>query len=133
MNKEAIYTNQAPKPLGAYSQAIKANNMLFIAGQIPLNPATGAIEGKTISEQARVVLEHIGAILEASGLTFADVVKSDVFLTNIGDSRAVNEVYTEFFSRDPKPARVTVEVSKLPMGSMVEISCIAVFSREASK
>jgi 2-iminobutanoate/2-iminopropanoate deaminase len=133
MNKEAVYTDTATKPLGAYSQAIKAHNMLFIAGQIPLNPATGAIEGKTVSEQARLVLKHIGAVLKASGLTFGDVVKADVFLTNIGDSKAVNEVYSEFFSNDPKPARVTVEVSKLPLGSMVEISCIAVFSKEASQ
>lgn len=129
MNIKGIYTNEAPKPIGAYSQAIDANKMLFISGQLPVNPKTGEIEVSNTADQARLVLEHIKTILKASGLALSDVVKSDVFLTNISDAKAVNEVYSEFFKDDPKPARVTIEVSKLPLGSKVEISCIAAFSK----
>lgn len=127
MVQKVIQTDQAPAPKGPYSQAIKTQNLLFIAGQIPINLTTSEIEGKTTAEQARVVLKHIKAILKASNLNFSNVVKTEVFLTNIADTKEMNEVYSEFFDQEPRPARQTIEVSKLPMNSKIEISCIASF------
>ncbi len=124
MRKQIIKTDQAPKAIGPYSQAVKAGNMLFLSGQIPINPATGEITGD-IKAQTRQALENLKAILSASGASPENVVKTTVFLKNLDDFNAMNEIYREYFSGDP-PARSTVEVSRIPRGALVEIEAIAI-------
>lgn len=125
MNLNAIHTENAPKAIGPYSQAIRAGNLLFVSGQLPLDLETmKIIEGGTV-EQARLVLKHIGAILHQAGLDFKNVAKVEIFLQSMDDFKAVNEVYKEFFVHDPKPARQAFEVAKLPLNAKIEISCIA--------
>jgi 2-iminobutanoate/2-iminopropanoate deaminase len=128
MSKKVIYAAQAPEPIGPYSQAIQAGNMLFISGQIAIQKSSGKIlsEG-SIEEETRQVMENIGAILKAAGLDFSHVVKSSIFLKDMGSFPKVNEVYGTYFSQQP-PARETVEVSRLPKDVNVEISCIAIAS-----
>lgn len=122
------YTSKkAPKAIGPYSQAVRAGDLLFISGQIPLDPTTMQIIQADAPEQARLVLNHLKAILEEAGLSLERVVKAEVFLANMNDFKAVNEVYAEFFNQPPMPARQAFEVSKLPLGAKVEISCIAAF------
>ena len=122
--KRTIATPDAPAAVGPYSQAVAAGNLLFCAGQIPLDPATGAlVEGDATAQTARV-LENVRAVLAANGMTFADVVKSTVFLTDLADFAAMNAVYASVFS-EPFPARSTVQVSALPCGARVEIEVIA--------
>ncbi|AMM53750.1 RidA family protein [Pyrococcus kukulkanii] len=122
--KEIVFTERAPKPIGPYSQAIKAGNFLFIAGQIPINPETGELVKGDIKEQTRQVLENIKAILEAAGYTLNDVVKVTVYLKNMDDFAAMNEVYAKYFG-ESKPARVAVEVARLPKDVLIEIEAIA--------
>lgn len=124
MQKETIVTDQAPKAIGPYSQGVRAGAFVFFSGQIPLDPATGELRGTSCAEQAEVVMENIAALLAAAGLGFAEVVKSTIFLTNLADFAAVNEVYGRRFPQNP-PARSTVEVKGLPRGAMVEIEVIA--------
>ncbi|HEY6872619.1 MAG TPA: RidA family protein [Geobacteraceae bacterium] len=124
MSKEIIATDQAPKAIGPYSQAVKAGGFVFCSGQIPLDPATGELRGADIREQTGQVMENIAAVLAATGLTFGDVVKSTIFMTDLADFAAVNEVYGERFPSSP-PARSTVEVKGLPRGARVEIEVIA--------
>ena len=124
MTKEAITTSGAPKPVGAYSQAVKSGNFLFISGQIPLDPETGEIVSGDFKEQARRVLRNIMAILDASGMSAENVVKTNVYMTDLSNFSIVNEVYAEFFKSDP-PARAAVEVSRLPLNVEIEIECIA--------
>ncbi|AFK22363.1 RidA family protein [Pyrococcus sp. ST04] len=124
MPREIIYTEKAPKPIGPYSQAIKAGNFLFIAGQIPIDPETGELVKGDIKEQTRRVLENIKAILEAAGYSLEDVVKVTVYLKNMDDFAAMNEVYSEYFG-ESKPARAAIEVSRLPKDVLVEIEAIA--------
>jgi 2-iminobutanoate/2-iminopropanoate deaminase len=124
MSKKIIATDKAPKAIGPYSQAVRAGGFLFCSGQIPLDPATGEMVAGEISLQAERVMENIGAVLAAAGLCFDDVVKSTIFLADLGDFAAVNEVYGRRFSGDP-PARSTVEVKGLPKGAGVEIEVIA--------
>ncbi|MDV2989511.1 MAG: RidA family protein [Dehalogenimonas sp.] len=124
MTKEIIHSDHAPKAIGPYSQAIKAGNLLFTSGQLPLNPATGEVGGD-IAAQTRQVLENLKAVIEAAGGTLADVVKATVFITDLAGFAAMNEVYAQYFSVKP-PARSTVEVSGLAKNALVEIEVVAV-------
>lgn len=125
MDKQVISTTDAPAAIGPYSQAIRAGNMLFVSGQIPLDPQTGEMVGTTAAEQARQVLSNLRAVLQAVGASLDNVVKTTIFLTDLGQFGEVNAVYTEFFPQNP-PARSTVQVSALPRGAQVEIEAIAV-------
>ncbi|WDF78582.1 RidA family protein [Mucilaginibacter sp. KACC 22773] len=122
---EIINTNNAPAPIGPYSQATVAGNFVFVSGQIPLNPATGELVTSGIKDEAVLVMENIKAILTEAGLGFANVVKTSIFLTDLGNFGQVNEVYGTYFTSN-FPARETVQVSALPKGVNVEISVIAV-------
>ena len=123
--KKIISTSEAPGAIGPYSQAIRSGSFLFCSGQIPLDPKSGQIVPGDIAAQTRRVLDNIAAILKAEGLTFDHVVKTTIFLTNLGDFQTVNEIYGSYFKQDP-PARSTVEVSALPKGANVEIEVTAV-------
>ena len=123
--KKVIATSEAPKALGPYSQAIVAGGFLFCAGQIPLKPEPGVLVVGDVASQTRQVLENLGAVLRANAMTFANVVKTTVFLTDLGDFGKMNEVYGSFFT-ESFPARSTVQVSALPKGANVEIEAVAV-------
>jgi 2-iminobutanoate/2-iminopropanoate deaminase len=123
--KKIISTDKAPKAIGPYSQAVRAGNMLFISGQIPLDTATMEIAGKTAPEQAEVVFKNLAAILNEAGFGFEHVVKTTVYLKDIGDFAAVNEVYARHFTGD-YPARAAFAVAALPRNALVEIEAIAV-------
>ena len=120
---QEIKTTQAPAAIGPYSQGIICNGMLFASGQIPINPATGEIEGSDIREQTDLVCRNIGALLEAAGTTYDKVVKTSCFLADMGDFAAFNEVYAKYFVS--KPARSCVAVKALPKGVLCEIEAIA--------
>ena len=124
MEKKVVYTDKAPKPIGPYSQAIIAGNFVFVAGQIPIDPETGEIVKGGIEEQTRRVLENIKAILEAAGSSLDKVVRVQVFLADLKLFEKFNKVYAEYFKENP-PARVTVEVSSLPKGVLLEVDVIA--------
>lgn len=125
--REVIKTSSAPAAIGPYSQGIRvsAGKMLFTAGQVPLDPATGQMVTGDIKAQTRRVLENVKAILQAAGASFEHVVKTTVFMTDLNEFAAMNEVYAEFFSTNP-PARSTVEVRALPRGAKVEIETMAI-------
>lgn len=123
-----IETNDAPQALGPYSQAVKANNMIFVSGQIPIDPATGKMVAANIEAQTRQVLHNVQAILQAAGLSLEQVVRSDIFMLDLNDFQAMNSIYSEFFSYPVKPARQTIQVARLPVDALIEISCIAVLS-----
>ncbi|RLD24233.1 MAG: RidA family protein [Bacteroidetes bacterium] len=125
MSKTIINTPKAPAPIGPYSQAVSANGMLYISGQMPLIPETGELEWGGIKKETAQVMKNIGAILTEAGLDFSNVVKTSIFVANMDDFGAVNEVYGENFGDNP-PARETVAVKTLPKNVNVEISCIAV-------
>lgn len=125
MSKAVIYSPHAPEPIGPYSQAIQAGNMLFVSGQIAIQKSTGQMITTTIVDEAQQVMKNLEEVLKAGGMTFANVVKTTIFLKSMGDFPKVNEVYGSFFTSQP-PARETVEVSRLPKDANVEISCIAV-------
>lgn len=127
MNKEIISTNAAPKAIGPYSQAVKANGFLFVSGQIPIDPFTGEIVYGGIVSQTHQVCANLKAVLAAEELTFVDVVKTSVFLADMNDFHAMNEVYAQYFGEQP-PARACVQVAKLPRDVSVEIEVIAVYS-----
>jgi 2-iminobutanoate/2-iminopropanoate deaminase len=120
-----IQTDQAPHAIGPYSQAIVADRLVFTAGQIPLDPQSGELIGGGIKEQTRRVLDNLKAILEASGASLNSVVKTTVFLADMGEFAAMNEVYTSYFT-EHKPARSTVQAARLPRDVKVEIDAIAV-------
>lgn len=122
--REELSTDAAPKPMAAYSQAVKAGNLVFTAGQIGLDPKTNALVEGGVEAQARQALENLKAVLAAASLTLDDVVKATVFLSGIDDFRAVNTIYEGFFSR-PFPARSAFAVKELPAGALVEIEVIA--------
>lgn len=122
--KEIIKTSEAPAPLGPYSQAVGVGNFIFCSGQIPIDPKTNSVVLGDIKDQARLVMENIKSVLKAGGVSFDDVVKTTIFLKNMGDFGAVNEVYAGYFSKNP-PARSTIEVSNLPKGVSVEIEVVA--------
>lgn len=120
-----VSTDQAPKAIGPYSQAIHAGSYLFVSGQIALDPKTGKMAGETIELQTKQVLKNLEAILAAEGLTVENVVKTEVYLKDLKDFQVMNTIYAEQFSSAVKPARATVQVSKLPHDALVEISCTA--------
>lgn len=126
MSLKAVSTNGAPTAIGPYSQGIDAGNLVFVAGQVGRDPATGEL-ADGIEAQADRVMKNISAILDAAGLTFADVAKTTVLLLDIGDFEAVNAVYARYVG-DPKPARATYAVAALPRGALVEIEAFAVRS-----
>jgi 2-iminobutanoate/2-iminopropanoate deaminase len=122
--REAVATERAPKAIGPYSQAIKAGSLLFCSGQIPLDPVTGTIVEGDIAAQTRQVFANIAAILQAAGTSFDRVVKTTVFLADMNDFAAMNEVYATFFT-SPAPARSTVAAAGLPRNARIEIEVIA--------
>lgn len=124
-NISPIITEQAPKAIGPYSQAICAGAYVFVSGQIALDPATGKLVGESIEDQTRQVLKNIEAILVAQGLSLEDVVKTEVYLKDLKDFAAMNGIYGERFTYPIKPARATVQISKLPFDALLEISCVA--------
>jgi len=123
--KEIISTENAPGAIGPYSQAIKAGNMVFCSGQIPIDPQTGEFVSQDIAEQTEQVLKNLNAVLEAAGTGLNNVVKTTVFLADMNDFAAMNEIYTGYFSEN-KPARATVQAARLPRDARVEIDCIAI-------
>jgi 2-iminobutanoate/2-iminopropanoate deaminase len=124
MKRQIVATNAAPKAVGPYSQAVWAGDLLFCAGQIPLEPATGNMVPGGITEQATRVLENIRGLLQSQSLDFSNVVKSTVFLSDMNNFAAMNEVYSRFFTNEP-PARSTVQVARLPKDALVEIEVVA--------
>ncbi|MEI6702044.1 MAG: RidA family protein [Deltaproteobacteria bacterium] len=124
MKLEIITTDKAPAAIGPYSQAVKSGQMLYCSGQIPLDPATGEMVSGDITDQTGRVMKNITAVLSAAGAGFDDVVKTTIYLVDIGDFASVNEVYGHYFNNH-KPARSTVAVKSLPRGALVEIEVIA--------
>lgn len=122
--KKAIYNPKAPAPIGPYSPGILVGNQLFISGHIPLNPTTGELVTESIEQATEQVMQNISNLLEVAGFSYMDVVKSTIFLTDFNDFQRMNAVYGSYFAENP-PARETVQVSRLPMDAMIEISCIA--------
>lgn len=123
--KKIISTINAPQAVGPYSQAVEANGTLYVSGQIPLNPVTMLVVEGGIEEQTLQVLKNIGAVLEAAGYDFSDVVKATCLLSDIGNFKAMNDVYGQFFKEEP-PARAAFAVKDLPLGVLVEIEVVAV-------
>ena len=128
MTLRKIETEHAPKALGPYSQAVGFERLLFISGQIPIDPKSGKIIENTIEGQTRQVLVNIEAILKADGLGFENVVKTEIYVKDIGDFQVVNSIYAEKFSHSIRPTRQLMQVAKLPLDSLIEISCIAIRS-----
>ena len=122
--KQAVSSPDAPKAIGPYSQAVRAGQLLFLSGQVPLDPATGEIVSGDIAAQTRRVFENLAAVLKAGGRSFSDVVRTTVFLAGMNDFAEVNKVYGSYFS-EPYPARATVQVARLPKDARVEIDLIA--------
>jgi len=123
--KDVVHTDRGPKPIGPYSQAIKANGFVYLAGQVALDPKTGEMTGSDIRQQTERVMENMKGVLEAAGSNLAHVVKTTVYLKDLNDFAAMNEVYARYFTLAP-PARSTVEVSRLPKDALLEIDVIAV-------
>ena len=124
MSKEVISTPNAPAAIGPYSQAVRTGNLIFVSGQIPLDPATGQLVRGDIGTQTQQVLENLAAVLEAAGSSLAKVVKTTVYLRDLGEFGRMNEIYGKFFSGDP-PARAAVQVARLPRDAAVEIDVVA--------
>ena len=123
---QAVSTASAPRAIGPYSQAVRAGSLLFVSGQVPIDPATGNLIEGDIAAQTHRVLQNIGEILKAAGASFKQVVRTTVFLADMGDFAAMNEVYATCFA-SPAPARATVQVSRLPKDARIEIDVIASF------
>jgi 2-iminobutanoate/2-iminopropanoate deaminase len=124
--KTAFTSPHAPRAIGPYSSALRAGSLLFVSGQVPVNPVTGAMIEGAIGDQTRQVLENAGALLEAAGLSFGSVVRTTVFLADMNDFTAMNDVYRTFFE-EPYPARSTVQAARLPRDARIEIDMIASF------
>ena len=122
--KKIISTTEAPAAIGPYSQAVITNGMLYASGQIPIDPKSGNVVSGDITEETRRVMQNVGAILSAAGLDYTDVIKTTVFLTDLGDFTTVNSIYAEYFV-EPYPARSCVEVKKLPKGVNIEVEITA--------
>jgi 2-iminobutanoate/2-iminopropanoate deaminase len=127
--KQIISTDRAPQAIGPYSQAVRAGGLIFASGQIPIDPATGEFVSGGISEQTEQVLKNLSAVLEAAGTKMDHVLKTTVFLADMNDFAAMNEVYGKYFTSDP-PARATVEAARLPRDARVEIEAIALATNE---
>ena len=123
--KKIVKTNKAPQPVGPYNQAVIHNSTMYISGQIALDPITKVLMINNLTEETMLVMNNLKAILENENLSFENVIKSTIFLSDMGDFKEVNEIYASFFKNGNEPARETVEVSKLPLGVNVEISMIA--------
>lgn len=126
--KQPFSSSDAPKAIGPYSQAVRAGDLLFLSGQVPLDPATGQMVEGDIAAQTRRVMDNLAAVLKSAGLSFADVARTTIFLADMNDFAKVNEVYGTYFS-EPYPARATVQVARLPKDARVEIDAIASFSK----
>ena len=124
MSKKIIQSTDAPAPIGPYSQAVQAGNLLFVSGQVPIDPASGEVVQGDITAETQQVMKNLEAILQAAGSSFTQVVKCTIFIRDMGQFSAINEAYGQYFAENP-PARETVEVSRLPKDVNVEISCIA--------
>jgi 2-iminobutanoate/2-iminopropanoate deaminase len=124
MKREAVSTKNAPAAIGPYSQGIKAGGFVYVSGQIPMSPDTQEMVTGDIKAQAEQVMENVGAILEAAGSSYDKIVKTTIFLTDMGDFAAVNEVYGKYFSENP-PARATIAVAQLPRSAAVEVEAVA--------
>ena len=122
--RQAVSTEAAPKAIGPYSQAVRAGALLFLAGQVPLDPATGSLVPGDVAAQTHRVMRNLEAVLEAAGSSLDAVVKTTIYLADLGDFKAVNEVYGSYFT-PPAPARATVQVARLPLDARVEIDAIA--------
>ncbi len=125
MSKKIIKTPQAPLPIGPYSQAVVSHNLVYTSGQIAIDPRTNAVCPGGVTEQTRMVLQNLRAVLEGSGSSLDKVIKNTVFLKSMNDFAAMNAVYSEFFKSDNAPARSTVEVARLPKDVLVEIESVA--------
>jgi 2-iminobutanoate/2-iminopropanoate deaminase len=125
--KQAFATDGAPKAIGPYSQAIRVGSLLFLSGQVALDPATGQMVDGDVAAQTRRVMMNLSAVLTAAGLTFADVARTTIYLADMSDFAKVNEVYGSYFS-EPFPARATVQVARLPRDARVEIDAVASFA-----
>lgn len=123
--KNIIFSAHAPAPIGPYSQAVAANGMLYVSGQIPIDQSTGIIVSGDIANETRQVMENLKHILNAAGIGFEEVVKCSIFMTSMQDYAAINTVYAGYFNENTAPAREAVQVAALPKGVNVEISCIA--------
>lgn len=126
MQKKIIATSAAPAAIGPYSQAVSVNGFLYLSGMLAIDPQTGSLAGEDAPSQAKQILKNISALLASEGLTIENVVKTTVFLTDLGAFGAVNAVYGETFAKNP-PARSCVEVSRLPKDALIEIECVAVY------
>jgi 2-iminobutanoate/2-iminopropanoate deaminase len=127
MIRQAISSLDSAKPVGPYSAALRAGELLFVSGQVPIDPASGAMIEGDIAAQTRRALENVGSLLRAAGLSYAHVVRTTVFLADMSDFKAMNEVYSTFFS-EPYPARSTVQAARLPRDARIEIDAIAAYS-----
>ncbi|MBC6700371.1 RidA family protein [Hymenobacter sp. BT190] len=127
MPHTVVYSDQAPAPIGPYSQAIQAGNTVYVSGQIALDSVTGqVVGGGDVAQETHQVMRNLQAVLQAAGLTLRDVVKCSIFVKDLGNFGLINEIYGSYFTPDYAPARETVEVSRLPKDVQVEISCVAV-------
>ncbi|MAG89061.1 MAG: reactive intermediate/imine deaminase [Flavobacteriaceae bacterium] len=126
MKKEVIKTDKAPAPIGPYNQAVKTGNMVFISGQIAINPSSGELETGDLETETKLVMENLKAILAEANCTFENVIKTSIFISDMNNFGKINEIYGTYFQADTAPARETVEVANLPKFVNVEISAIAV-------
>jgi 2-iminobutanoate/2-iminopropanoate deaminase len=124
VRKQVIQTSEAPQAIGPYSQAVRVGNLVFLSGQIPIDPASGNIVEGDIAVQTRRVMENLGAVLRAAGAGFPEVVKTTIYLADLGHFGKMNEIYGSYFASEP-PARATVQVGALPRGVLIEIDMIA--------
>jgi 2-iminobutanoate/2-iminopropanoate deaminase len=123
--RQGVSSSSAPQAIGPYSQAVRAGNLLFVSGQIPLDPVTGTMAGGDVGEQTRRIFQNLGAILEAAGASFDNVVRTTVYLADMADFAAMNDVYGTYFAT-PAPARSTIQAARLPKDARIEIDLIAV-------
>ena len=124
MAKQVVRTARAPKAIGPYSQAVSSDGLIFCSGQLALDPVSGELQGGSVADETRLCMQNLSAVLDAAGATWADVLKVNAYLTDIGGFAEFNEVYAEFFEDDP-PARAAIGVAALPKGGQVEVECIA--------
>lgn len=125
--KKIIFTKDAPSPIGPYNQAVLTGNMLYTSGQIAINPKTGELLVGLIKEETKLVMENLKAVLQEAGMTFENVIKSTIFISDMNNFSEINKVYASYFNEESAPARETVEVSRLPKSVNIEISMIAAF------
>jgi 2-iminobutanoate/2-iminopropanoate deaminase len=123
--REIIFTPSAPNPIGPYSQAVKTDSLIYLSGQIPVDPQSGTLIEADIALQTKQVFANIAVVLDAAGSTFSNVLKTTVFLTDMNNFPLMNEIYASYFDSDDAPARSTIQVSALPLGSLVEVEVIA--------